>query len=107
MGLLNDSGSEPVEAPEKTTPINGRECSKKFIQKDHSPFDARSVRSVSERSRHEERQGRELEGPEKWGEHRWRLFSTVPEKMLQNPGADKKSPEPSHSVSQAGRQTTY
>ena len=29
MGLLNNSDSEPVEAPEKWTHINERECSKK------------------------------------------------------------------------------
>ncbi len=56
MGLLNNSDSEPVEAPEKWTHINERECSKKhalslsegFVQQGRSPFDARSVLIVRE-----------------------------------------------------------
>jgi len=67
-----------------------RECSKKFVQQGRSPFDARSVLSVRERERREERQACEPEGQAKWRpqvcasrpgkarERRWRLFSTFP-----------------------------
>ncbi len=48
MGLLNNSGSEAVEASEKTTHISERKCSKKFVQQGRSRFDARSVLSVRE-----------------------------------------------------------
>ncbi len=48
VGLLNNSGSEAVEASEKTTRVSERECSKKFVQQGRSRFDARSVLSVRE-----------------------------------------------------------
>ncbi len=52
-----------------------RECSKKSVRQDHSRFDARSVLIVRERSRPEEGQACEPEGPAQQ-ERRWRLFST-------------------------------
>jgi len=47
-GLLNISGSCPIDAPEKTACISGRECSKKSVQQGRSHFDARSVHGVRE-----------------------------------------------------------
>jgi len=49
-----------------------------FHGQGRSPFDARSVLSVRERERREERQVCEPEGSAKGGERRWRLFSTFP-----------------------------
>jgi hypothetical protein len=62
MGLLNISGPRPIEDPDPATDTSERECSKKSVQQGHSPFDARSVLSVRERERREERQVCEPEG---------------------------------------------
>jgi len=48
LGLLNISLQTPIQAPEEPSIVNGRECSKKFVQQGRSPFDARSVLSVRE-----------------------------------------------------------
>jgi len=56
MGLLNISGSRPIDASGKPARTSGRECSKKHalslsegsIQQGRSPFDARSVLTVRE-----------------------------------------------------------
>ena len=79
MGLLNISCQEPTNAPGQTTNISERECSKKSVQQGRSPFDARSVLSVRERERREERQVCEPEGSANGRERRWRLFSTFPQ----------------------------
>ncbi|MEC4673557.1 MAG: hypothetical protein VST68_05165 [Nitrospirota bacterium] len=49
-----------------------------FHGQGRSQFDARSVLTVRERERREERQVCEPEGPATWGERRWRIFSTFP-----------------------------
>ncbi len=72
MSLLNISGQLSIDAPGETARISGRECSKKFVQQGRSPFDARSVLSVRERERREERQVSEPEGQAQWRERRWR-----------------------------------
>ncbi len=47
---------------------------KKVIQQGHNRFDARSVLPVRERSRPEEGQVCEPEGPAQQREHRWWIF---------------------------------
>ena len=42
-------------------------------------FYVRSILAICERSRPEEGQACDPEGPEKWQERRWRLFSTAPD----------------------------
>ncbi len=44
--------------------------SKKSVQRGRSHFLSRSIQVLPERSRPEEGQACEPEGPEKWGEHR-------------------------------------
>ncbi len=48
MGLLNISFPRQIKAPEETTIISWRECSKKSVQQGRSHFDARSVHQVRE-----------------------------------------------------------
>ena len=48
MGLLNNTGPYPLDAPGKTNHIRERACSKKSVQQGRSPFGARSVLSVRE-----------------------------------------------------------
>jgi hypothetical protein len=48
MGLLNISFPWQKKAPEETTIISWRECSKKSVQQGRSHFDARSVHGVRE-----------------------------------------------------------
>ncbi len=55
---------------------------KKSVQQGRSHFCARSVLVLRERSRPEEGQACEPEGPEKWRERRWRLFSTDPQRKM-------------------------
>ena len=69
MGLLNKSLREAIKGHMSDWPVNARECSKKHAlslpkcpQQGRSRFDARSVLSVRERERREERQVCEPEG---------------------------------------------
>jgi len=70
--MLNISGQKAINTPDEPPIVNERECSKKHalsfaegsIQQGRSPFDARSVLSVRERERREERQVCEPEGGE-------------------------------------------
>jgi len=48
LELLNIAFPWQIKAPEETTIIGWRECSKKSVQQGRSPFGARSVRSVRE-----------------------------------------------------------
>jgi len=56
-----------------------------FVQQGRSHFDARSILSVRERERREERQVCEPEGSAKWRERCWRLFSTFPFIRMESP----------------------
>jgi len=46
VGVLNISLQLPIQASDEPGIVNGRECSKKFVQQGRSHFDARSVRIV-------------------------------------------------------------
>ncbi|MEC4672937.1 MAG: hypothetical protein VST68_01990 [Nitrospirota bacterium] len=101
LGLLNLSLTWPINARGDIDISSRREWSKKhalslsegsalspaqtqgrqdalFHGQGRSQFDARSVLTVRERERREERQVCEPEGQAQWRERRWRLFSTFP-----------------------------
>jgi hypothetical protein len=48
MGLLNIALQQAIKASDEPRIVNGRECSKKFVQQGRSHFDARSVLIVRE-----------------------------------------------------------